>query len=158
MLNMLKRTNMLGAKPIPTLTVSNLCISKTLESSLPNPTEYRRFVGALQYATLTHPDIAFAVNKACQFMSTPTDLIRYIKSTLSLGLHITTSYYSQLSAFSDADWADCLDDRKSTGAYLIYHGPNLIPWQTRKQDTVARSSTESEYRALALATTKFTWL
>jgi hypothetical protein len=63
-----------------------------------------------------------------------------------------------LSAFSDADWAGDSDDRRSTGGHAIFYGGNLVAWSARKKATVSRSSTESEYKALANATAELIWV
>jgi histone deacetylase 1/2 len=84
--------------------------------------------------------------------------MRYIKGTLKVGLTFKRSSSSLLSAFSDADWAGCPDDRKSTGGFAIFFGPNLISWSARKQATVLRSSTEAEYKAVANATAELIWV
>lgn len=85
-------------------------------------------------------------------------LLRYIKGTLQFDLTFYPSSKMVLNGFSDADWAGCPDDRRSTHGYSIFLGPNLISWASKKQRVVARSSTESEYRGLAAATAELTWL
>ena len=75
-----------------------------------------------------------------------------------MGLHFRRSNATLVSAFFDADWAGCSDDRKSTGGFAVFFGSNLISWSARKQATVSRSSTEAEYKSLANATAEIIWL
>lgn len=115
---------------------------------------YRSVVGGLQYLTLTRLDISFAVNKVCQYLSKPTTvhweavkrILQYIKGTVNMGLHIRKSPSTLLSVFTDADWARSAEDRRSTGGYALFFGPNLISWSSRKQPMVSRSSIEAEYK------------
>jgi hypothetical protein len=76
-----------------------------------------------------------------------------VKDTVNTGITFIKSPYVYLSAFSDEDWAGCLDDKRFTGGFAIFVGPNLVSWSARKQATVSRSSTEAEYKSLANATT-----
>lgn len=129
-------------------------------------TSFRSIVGALQYLTLTRPDIPFAVNRVCQFLHAPSTvhltafkrILRYVHGTSPLGLKLVRSSSFLVSAFPDADWAGCSDDRRSTGGFAVFLGPNLISWSARKQPTVSRSSMEAEYKALANATAEIIWV
>ena len=127
---------------------------------------YRQLVGSLIYLTVTRPDIAYAVHIVSQFMAAPRTIhftavlriLRYVKGTLGHGLQFSSQSSLVLSGYSDADWAGDPTDRRSTTGYCFYLGDSLISWRSKKQSVISRSSTESEYRALADATAELIWL
>ncbi|KAM1682854.1 hypothetical protein EV1_033760 [Malus domestica] len=84
-------------------------------------------------------------------------ILRFLKATVSHGLWFKKGDI-HLTAYSDADWAGCPFDRRSTSEYCIFLGSNLISWSAKKQPTVARSSTEAEYRSLAHIAAEITWI
>jgi hypothetical protein len=77
---------------------------------------------------------------------------------MNIGVGICRTTSLLVSAFSDADWTGCLDDRRSTGGFAVFLGANLVPWSARKQATVSRSSTEAKYKAVANAATEVMWI
>nr|XP_018627571.2 uncharacterized mitochondrial protein AtMg00810-like [Nicotiana tomentosiformis] len=163
--NLLDRASMQNSKPLLTPMATSVKLFKGDSPEFRDPTLYRHVVGALQYLTFTRPDIAFAVNKVCQFMHCPSlnqwavvkRVLRYLQHTKKQQFFSRSSHL-HLQAFTDADWAGCIDDHKSIGGYVIFLGNNLISWSSKKQRTVARSSTESEYKALADAAAELTWI
>ncbi|KAJ0727195.1 putative RNA-directed DNA polymerase [Helianthus annuus] len=174
----LQRSGLSDCKPVNSPMSTSQVLMPDDSPLMPDPTKYRQVVGALQYATLTRPDIAFSVNKVCQFMHAPTEnhwtavkrILRYLKGTTDLGLRIRhdsgsilhaftdVHWTNSVQAYSDSDWAGCPVDRRSTGGFAIYLGSNLVSWIARKQRTVSRSSTESEYKALADTVAELIWL
>jgi hypothetical protein len=133
-----------------------------------DPTLCRSIVRALQYAVITRPDICFSVNKVCQFMSNPLEsqwtavkrILRHLKGTVSWGLLVRPIPTSPLSilAYCDADWGSDPDDCRSTSGACVFLDPDLISWWAKKQPVIARSSTEAEYRSLALAKSELLWV
>ena len=159
-LSIIKKLHMEHTKP-----VSNPCSFSTSNLSkliYVDPSIYRSTVGALQYLTITWPDISCVVNKACQSMHSPTEddwlkvkhLLRYIKGTLTDSLFYHSQSDFTLEVFIDADWASSSSNRRSTGGFNIFLGQNLISWSSQKKKIVSWSSIEAEYRALSDATTE----
>ncbi|KAK9073343.1 hypothetical protein SSX86_007667 [Deinandra increscens subsp. villosa] len=163
--DIVNKAQLLDSKPVYTpLAASQVLTSQGVPYS--DPTEYRSLVGALQYLTITRPDLSFAVNQVSQFLHQPTvdhfqcvkRILRYVKGTLSFGLHFTKPKDINILGYSDADWARCIETRRSTYGYSIFLGGNLVSWSAKKQPTVARSSCESEYRAMANTAAEIIWV
>ncbi|RVW92402.1 Retrovirus-related Pol polyprotein from transposon RE1 [Vitis vinifera] len=134
--DLLNRTHMTEAKPAPTPLATSPILTLQSGTPLSDPTEYRTVVGSLQYLSLTRPDIAYTVNKLSQFMHQPT-----------------SDHWNAVSVCCGNK-----DDFTSTSAYIIYLSHNPISWSSKKQRTVARSSTEAEYRSVASTAAEIRWI
>jgi histone deacetylase 1/2 len=140
--DLLTRVGILDCKSAPTLLSDSEPLSLYEGTPLgpDDSSQYHNIVGALQYLTLTRPDLSFFINKVCQYLHAPTTahwtaakrILRYVKDRSSLGITFQRSSSTLLSAFSDADWAGCLEDRRSTGGFAIFFGPNLVSWNAIK--------------------------
>jgi hypothetical protein len=127
---------------------------------------FRSAVGSLMYlVTGTRPDIAVAVGQVSKFCENPGTahwaavkrILRYLKGTLDFGLKCNPTDL-ELVGYSDADWAGDLDSRRSTTGYLFQLGGFPISWRSKRQSTVALSTAEAEYMALASACQEVIWL
>ena len=128
---------------------------------------YQMIVGSLMYAAITtRPDISFAVQQLSQFSSNPgrqhwkaaKRVVRYLKGTQDYGLVLGGKRNIRLTGYTDADWANDPDRRRSISGYLFSLGGRVISWSSRKQQTVATSSCEAEYMAASYCTKEALWL
>jgi len=155
-----------GFKPVSSPMATSCKLSKVGSKPLSNPFVYWSMFGALQHLSFTRPDIAFLVNKVAHFMQAPTNehwsvvkrILHYLKSTIQHGLFLSRHSSVLLTAYTDADCARSIDDRKFTSSYCVFLGTNLISWSSKKQCTVTRFSTEVEYRGVANAAEEVVWL
>jgi hypothetical protein len=164
--DMLKRFIMQNCKPVSTPLVVGSKLMKDDESPLCDATLYRSLIGSLMYLTSTRPDIMFVVSLVARFMHQPHEshwraakrILRYVSGTKFYGLFYTSANDSNVVAYTDADWAGSLDDRKSTSGYAFLFGGNLVSWSSKKQPTVALSTAEAEYLVASSTSTQAIWL
>ena len=132
------------------------------EQELVDAKIYRSLVGSLLYVgKQTRPDILNVTNQLSRFLKKPNTthwkaakhVLRYLKGTAHLRLTFVKNSSMKLVGDADADWSGDLDDRKSTTGYYFKFDGNgaAISWEVKKQATVALSSTEAEYQAMASA-------
>jgi hypothetical protein len=146
-MDLLKDPGLLGAKHATTP------LDPSIKLHNDDVSGYRRLIGKLLYLTNTRPDIAYATQQLSQFLQKPTTthfnaaykVVRYLKHSPGRGLLLPRSSDFQILGFSYADWADCLDTRRSTFGYCFFLGSSLVSWKAKKQVTVSRSSSEAEY-------------
>ncbi|XP_076956093.1 uncharacterized protein LOC143631129 [Bidens hawaiensis] len=97
----------------------------------------------------------YVVMNACEkdksALKSVTGLLRYLKKAPRMGILFKKGDFFGLKAFSDSDWAKCLDTRRSVTGYCIFLGSNLVSWESKKQVAVSRPSSEAEYAMCACA-------
>ena len=128
--------------------------------------KYQGMTGSLMFSMVeTRPDIAFATSVASRFAKNPSHthtktvktILKYLKGTKDRGI-----VYGQgtltIEGYCNSDWAGDKDSRKSTSSYIFMLNGGPVSWCSKRQATVALSSTEAEYIALTLAAKEATWL
>lgn len=132
-------------------------VDEITNSFLYDPSAYQRLVVRLIYLIITRTDLTFAVQYLSQFMHSPKvshmhaaiRVLKYIKNSPSLGVFMSTSSIIVLTAYCDADWVVCTNTKKSSTGYVLKLSDSILSKQSKKQTTISRSSTKTEYRSLA---------
>ncbi|KAK6151880.1 hypothetical protein DH2020_014515 [Rehmannia glutinosa] len=117
--------------------------------------DYQGMIGSLLYLTASRPDILHAICLCAHFQSNPKEsymsavkrIFRYLKGTIRYGLFYPKNENFSLKGYSDSDYAGNIDDRKSTSGSCQFLGDCLVSWFSKKQNSIATSTTEAEYIA-----------
>ena len=166
-LDLLQETGMSACQPTDTPVEEGLKLCIESNQVPVDKGRYQRLVGRLMYLAHTRPDLAYALSIVSQFMHNPGEqhmnavmrILRYLKSAPGKGILFTKNEdYQSVDAYTDADWAGAIDDRRSTSGYFTFVGGNLVTWRSKKQNVVARSSAEAEFRGMALVVCEALWL
>ncbi|GJT65447.1 hypothetical protein Tco_1016927 [Tanacetum coccineum] len=156
-LEILKKHGMEKGQSIGTPMATKPKLDADLSGEPVDQTDYRSKIGSLMYLTSSRPDIVQAVCYCARYQARPTEkhlkevkrIFRYLRGTINMGLWYPKGSGFELTAFSDADHAGCVDTRKSTSGGIQFLGDKLVSWMSKKQDCTAMSSAEAEYVALS---------
>ena len=157
---------MQDCKPANTLIDVKHYIGSSPDSGKTDKGRYQHLVGKLIYLSHTRPDISYAVGVLSQFMHDPRvvhqqaahKVLAYLKSTIGMGLSYKRGESLGMQIYTDAEYAGSIDDRRSTSGYGCLVGGNLITWRSQKQNVVARSNAEAEFRAMAVVICEGIWV
>ncbi|KIK15363.1 hypothetical protein PISMIDRAFT_115243 [Pisolithus microcarpus 441] len=151
---------------VGTLIKQNLKLKK-LDKSESDLAQYQSALGALMYAMLaTHPNIAFTVGALSRHAATPGNkhmialkqVYRYLCDTVDFHLRYTTASETTPIRYVDADWAADINDCHSITGYVFTICGGAVSWSSKKQSSVALSSTEAEYMAISTAAKEAVWI
>jgi hypothetical protein len=164
--DILSRFQMGDSRPMTTPMITNWKKLHASESQLVDSTLYRQLIRSLMYLVNTRPDICFAVNTLIQFMVEPRrvhwvaakHVLRYLCGMVDYGLDYYRGDGVRLVGYTDSHWVGCVSDRKSTSGCCFGLGSTVVSWFSRKQKSVALSSTEAEYMATSQASCEALWL
>lgn len=112
----------------------HLKLSNTEGELISNPELYRPLVGKFNYLTNTRPDLSYMVQSLSQYMHAPRSkhlralhhAIRYLAGTVTQGILLKATDQLKFQAFSDADWASCIDTRRSVTGYILLLGNSPV--------------------------------
>ncbi|KAK6115609.1 hypothetical protein DH2020_007878 [Rehmannia glutinosa] len=138
----------------------------TFISQIKYTREYRALIGSLLYLTASRPNITFVVGVCARFQSAPKEshmtaakrILRYLKGRQEVGLLYPKDGGFKLVGYSDSDYAGCRVDMKSTSSTCQILGNRLVSWFSKKQNSIATSTTEAEYIAAGSCCAQVLWM
>eukprot|EP00253_Pinus_taeda_P002650 PITA_02650 len=162
----LKKYGMQDSKPACTPMVTGCSISANDESVVVHQQTYKSMINSLLYLTSTRADIMHAVGIVGRFQENPKEahlqavkrIFKYLQGTQNFGLWYPRDTYLTLHAYTDVDWARSVDDRKSTSDGAFFMGSRLVSWFNKKQSSIALSTAEVEYVAVASCCKQILWM
>ncbi|GJX75509.1 retrovirus-related pol polyprotein from transposon TNT 1-94 [Tanacetum coccineum] len=165
-LEILKKHNMDNCHSIGTPLATKPKLDVDLSGEPVDQSDYHSKIGSLMYLTSSRPDLVQAVCYCARYQARPTQkhlkevkrIFKYLKGTINMGLWYPKDSGFELTAFSDADHAGCLDTRKSTSGGIQFLGDKLVSWMSKKQNCIAMSSAEAEYVALSASCAQVMWM
>ena len=165
-LEVLKRFKMDRSNPVYNPIVPRCKLSKDEDGMKVDSTFYKQVVGSLIYLTATQPDVMFVVSLISRYMANPTELhlqaakriLRYLKGTTDYGVFYKNKKDKELTAYTDSDYAEDLEDMKSTSGYVFKMSLGAVSWSSKKQPMVTLSTTEAEFIAVASCACQVVWL
>ena len=163
---MLKKFQMEDSSSISTPMVVRCKLRKDDRSPNVDQRTYHSMIRILLYVTTSHPDIMQDVGMVGRFQYSPKQshlvavkrIIKYLNGTLDYGLWYPRNQYLQLTAYSDVNWANCLDEKKSTSGGAFFLGDSLVAWLSKKQSSVSLYTIEVEYIVVATYSTQELWM
>jgi hypothetical protein len=164
--DIVRQFKMEDSKAMTTPMSTTTALDADEEGEQVNQKGYRSMIGSLLYLTEMRPDIQFSVCLCSRFQASPRTshrqavkrILRYLRHTPDFGLWYSASSSLALHGFSDADFAGCRLDRKSTSKTCQILGSSLVSCSSRKQSSVAQSTTEAEYVVAASCCCQLLWI
>ncbi|GKB39000.1 retrovirus-related pol polyprotein from transposon TNT 1-94 [Tanacetum coccineum] len=165
-LESLKKYGMESSDPVDTLIVEKSKLDEDTQGRAVDPTHYRGMVVTLMYLTASRPNLTFVVCMCARYQAKPTDkhlhaikrIFKYLRGTVNRGLWYPKDSSIDLTAYADADHVGCQDTRRSTSGSMQFLGDRLVSWSSKRQKSVAISSTEAEYIALSGCYAQVLWM